>query len=147
MNGTGASLMRRKKKKSRPCFYFQSRVLSSIANSIVAHQLAPQAESEPSHPLKGNTQISSTRERTHTHTPFCTYPSAKNLVDSCAFFQSTLCYNVRSHFFHVQHESIQRFLNMRSFWLLFFSLFVLRLPKTWWGKGEGGKKSIYLPSA
>lgn len=37
---------------------------------------------------------------------------------------------------------------MRSFWLLFFSLFVLRLPKTWWGKGKGGggkkKASIYL---
>lgn len=36
MNGTDASLMRRKK-KSRPCFYFQSHVLSSIANLIVAH--------------------------------------------------------------------------------------------------------------
>lgn len=47
------------------------------------------------------------------------YPSSKNLVDGSALFQSALCHYFGSHLLHIQHESIQRFLDMRLLVLFF----------------------------
>ena len=40
---------------------------------------------------------------------------AQNLVDCCAFFEGAFGYHLRPHLLHVQHERIQRLLDM---WLL-----------------------------
>lgn len=56
-----------------------------------------------------------------THTLVCaTYPSSKDLVDGGTLFQSALCHYFGSHLLHIQHESIQRFLDMRLFVLFLF---------------------------
>lgn len=68
------------------------------------------------------------RHATH-HVPFwpssssrhATYPPAQDLVDGCTFFQRALGYNLCSHFLHIQHECIKRFLYVGL--LLFFFLF------------------------
>lgn len=51
--------------------------------------------------------------------PF-TYPSTEDLVDGCALFQCAFCYNFCSHFLHIQHKCIKRFLYV---WLLFLFFF------------------------
>ena len=40
------------------------------------------------------------------------YPSAKNLVDGSRLFESALCNNLGPHLFHVEHECIERFLDV-----------------------------------
>lgn len=50
-----------------------------------------------------------------------TYPPPKDLVDGRAFFQRALSYDLCSHFLHIQHECIKRFLYVGL--LLFFFLF------------------------
>lgn len=47
-----------------------------------------------------------------------TYPSSKDLVDGGALFQSALCHYFGSHLLHIQHERVQRFLDMRLLVLL-----------------------------
>lgn len=49
-----------------------------------------------------------------------TYPSTKDLIDGCTLFQRAFCYNFCSHFLHIQHKCIKRFLYV---WLLFLLLF------------------------
>ncbi len=61
-----------------------------------------------------------TKLETHKHFCVCaTYPSSKDLVDGSALFQSALCHYFGSHLLHIQHESIQRFLDMRPLVLFF----------------------------
>jgi len=50
---------------------------------------------------------------------YATYPSSKDLVDGSALLQSALCHYFGSHLLHIQHESIQRFLDMRPLVLFF----------------------------
>lgn len=47
------------------------------------------------------------------------YPSSKDLVDGSALFQGALCHHFGSHLLHIQHESVQRFLDMRLLVLFF----------------------------
>lgn len=57
-----------------------------------------------------------------THVHICvraTYPSSEDLVDGSALFQSALGHHFGSHLLHIQHESIQRFLDMRPLVLFF----------------------------
>lgn len=49
-----------------------------------------------------------------------TYPSTKNLIDGSTLFQRAFCYNFRSHFLHIQHKCIKRFLYVWFLFLLFF---------------------------
>lgn len=49
-----------------------------------------------------------------------TYPSTEDLVDGCTLFQCAFCYNFCSHFLHIQHKCIKRFLYV---WLLFLFFF------------------------
>lgn len=42
-----------------------------------------------------------------------THPSPQYLVDSRALLKRTLCHHLCPHFFHVQHERVQRFLDVR----------------------------------
>ena len=37
--------------------------------------------------------------------------SAKNLIDGGRFFECALVYDFLSHFFHEEHESVERFLD------------------------------------
>lgn len=57
------------------------------------------------------------------------YPSAQDLVDGCTFFQRALGYNLRSHFLHIQHERVKRFLYVGL--LLFFFLFGVLMLSGW----------------
>lgn len=47
------------------------------------------------------------------------YPSPKDLVNRSALFQSALCDYLGPHFLHVQHESVERLLDVRLLILLF----------------------------
>lgn len=78
----------------------------------------------------GRYQRTAKHTNTHTHTYVClethccqcvcaTYPSSKDLVDGSALFQSALCHYFGSHLLHIQHESIQRFLDVRPLVLFF----------------------------
>lgn len=62
----------------------------------------------------GPSSPSSPRER-------ATYPSPQDLVDGRAFFQRALGDHLCSHFLHIQHERVKRFLYVGL--LLFFFLF------------------------
>lgn len=65
-----------------------------------------------------------------------TYPPPEDLIDRGALLQRAFGHHIGAHLFHIQHESVKGFLNVRSFGLLLFSLLVLRFP------GEtGGRKS------
>lgn len=54
-------------------------------------------------------------------TEAATYPSPQDLVDGRAFFQRALSDDLCSHFLHIQHERVKRFLYVGL--LLFFFLF------------------------
>lgn len=49
-----------------------------------------------------------------------TYPPAQDLVDGSAFLQCALSHHLGSHFLHVEHEGIQRFLYVDLFLFLLF---------------------------
>lgn len=57
-----------------------------------------------------------------------TYPSAQDLVDGGALLERAFSHHVSAHLLHVQHERVQRLLDVRPLGLLLFSLFMLRLP-------------------
>lgn len=46
------------------------------------------------------------------------YPSSEDLVDGSALFQGALCHHFGSHLLHVEHEGVQRLLDMRLLVLL-----------------------------
>lgn len=58
-------------------------------------------------------------ERTSIQTPHTTHPPTKDLIDGGALFQSALCHYFGSHLLHIQHESVQRFLDVGLFVLFF----------------------------
>lgn len=71
MSGTDTDLMMllMLKKENQETALFLLHVLSSVANLIVAHQLSPQAESQPSHPAKGKHKLAHTNPPVHTLLP------------------------------------------------------------------------------
>lgn len=58
-------------------------------------------------------------ERTRIQTRRTTHPSSEDLIDGGALFQSALCHYFGSHLLHIQHESVQRFLDVGLFVLFF----------------------------
>ena len=58
-----------------------------------------------------------------------THPPAQDLVDGCTFFQRAFSYDLCSHFLHIQHECIKRFLYVGL--LLFFFLFGVLMLSGW----------------
>lgn len=100
------------------------------AGSAVAFLSWPARSIWPAPLLTGNATVDKDRTdikglpNTRAQTSVCVcvrviYPSSKDLVDGSALFQSALCHYFGSHLLHIQHESIQRFLDMRLLVLFF----------------------------
>lgn len=60
-----------------------------------------------------------------------TYPSAQYLVDSCTLFECALSHHLGSHLLHIQHECIQRFLDVWLFFVCNKKQSLLNSSKRW----------------